>query len=229
MLCDHFGKQFPPGVSIEPKTRQPRVFVSATIDGVRHRRSKLLMADASAEDARKQIDLLKAELSDALGPAVEVSPLAGDLGPSLMRRRRLLRSWPNEIERAVGDPQSWFARILPAAEKRARKKRLTFELSVDDFKTICLRSNGCCEVTGLPFSLGVYRAARMKPFAPSLDRIDATLGYTSANCRLVCAAVNVAMFNWGEELFRSVAVGYVSNLLRRWQPSAERSLPRTDV
>lgn len=220
MLCDRFGKPFPAGTSLEPRTLRPRVYVSINVEGVRHRRTRLLHADASAEDARLEISGLRSELAVEIGPSVEVSPLNPDLTFSLTQKRRMLKDWPKEVERAFGDPKSWFSRILPNAEKRAKRKRLVFELSIDDLRAICARSNGCCEVTGLRFSMIAYRVGKMRPFAPSLDRVDATMGYSLGNCRLVCAAVNVAMFNWGEELFRSIAVGYVSNLLRRWQPPA---------
>lgn len=39
-----------------------------------------------------------------------------------------------------------------------------------------------------------------RPLAPSIDRIDSSLGYTRQNCRIVCAAVNYAMNVWGEDV-----------------------------
>ena len=43
------------------------------------------------------------------------------------------------------------------------------------------------------------------PFAPSIDRILSSGGYTRHNARLVCAAVNFGMGQWGEELFLTLA------------------------
>lgn len=36
---------------------------------------------------------------------------------------------------------------------------------------------------------------------PSIDRIDTTRGYTPDNVRLVCAAVNLALNQFGEGIF----------------------------
>lgn len=36
------------------------------------------------------------------------------------------------------------------------------------------------------------------PFAPSLDRIDSSKGYTLSNTRLVCVASNFCMNQWGD-------------------------------
>jgi hypothetical protein len=187
-----------------------------------------LSAEATADDAQSALGELRRRLVAEVAPSVEVSPLNGDLAFSLARKRRMLRHWPNEVERADRDPRSWFSKVLPAAEKRAKRKRQPFALSREDLRAICLRSSGCCEVTGLPFSMTGHGSSKMRPFAPSLDRIDSARGYESGNCRLVCAAVNIAMFSWGEELFRSIAVGYVTNLLRRWQPAGQ-SLPPAKV
>jgi hypothetical protein len=43
------------------------------------------------------------------------------------------------------------------------------------------------------------------PFAPSIDRILSSGDYTPENTRLVCAAVNFGMGQWGEELFLTLA------------------------
>src|SRR5690606_21411241 len=46
-----------------------------------------------------------------------------------------------------------------------------------------------------------------RPFAPSLDRIDTSTGYEAGNCRLVCVLANIALNEWGEDVFARVAIG----------------------
>lgn len=62
-------------------------------------------------------------------------------------------------------------------------------------------------MSGLPFNLRVVGGGKARrPFAPSLDRIDAASGYTRDNVRLVCQAVNFALNAFGEDVFREIAL-----------------------
>lgn len=96
-----------------------------------------------------------------------------------------------------------YARIAAAAKRRS----LVFDLSYDDLMAIVERAGGRCEVTGIPFTLAGN--GRLRPYRPSLDRIDSALGYTVGNCRLVCLAVNVALGQWGDEVLKRIARGIV--------------------
>ena len=65
---------------------------------------------------------------------------------------------------------------------------------------------GRCALTGLRFDLRIVGNGKARrPFAPSLDRIDSTGGYTQDNVRLVCQAVNFALNAYGEDTFREIA------------------------
>ena len=61
---------------------------------------------------------------------------------------------------------------------------------------------GRCALSGLR---QVGSGKVLRPFAPSLDRIDSTGGYTRDNVRLVCQAVNFALNAYGEDVFREIA------------------------
>ena len=88
------------------------------------------------------------------------------------------------------------AQLLRGARFRASKLRLEFGLSRRWVTERIL--NGRCEVTGIPFDFtrnsapeGRARAGNHN-FAPSIDRIDHTKGYTEDNCRLVVWIFNGA-------------------------------------
>ena len=103
--------------------------------------------------------------------------------------------------RADDDPFNalprWAQVLYSGAETRSRAVGRVMELTPADLAAIIARSEGCCEVSGMPFDLGEGRG-RPQPFGPSLDRRDSKMGYSLENCRLVCTIVNYAMNTWGE-------------------------------
>lgn len=81
--------------------------------------------------------------------------------------------------------------LFNSARARARNKKLPFDLTrawVEDHLRPMV-----CEATGitLQFKEGEVNAS-VSPWAPSLDRIDSTLGYTVNNTRVVCWMYNRA-------------------------------------
>lgn len=130
--------------------------------------------------------------------------------------------WEANVHKAAETPKSWLHRMIGNAQARTKRRGHAMTLTVDELVTICLRSGGRCEVSGLPFSELSHGARKLRPLSPTLDRIDCAIGYESANCRLVCAAVNVAMFDWGEDLFLRIAAGTVIN--RMMLPALSGSL-----
>ena len=81
----------------------------------------------------------------------------------------------------------------------------------EDLWELWERAGGCCEVTGLPFSMqevGTGKAKRV--YAPSLDRIDGEGHYTLANCRLVMVGINFAINRWGLDTYLRLAEAAVA-------------------
>lgn len=76
--------------------------------------------------------------------------------------------------------------LLHAARWRAKKKGLEYALT---HEWAAERWTGFCEVSGLPFRLGL-REAGPKFFSPSIDRIAPAKGYVPDNCRFVLWAIN---------------------------------------
>ena len=82
------------------------------------------------------------------------------------------------------------AYLCRRARARARKRGLKFDLKPGPIAEAIER--GACALTGLPFELGPWRRPGPHPFAPSLDRIDSSRGYTPDNVQVVCHAANQA-------------------------------------
>lgn len=104
-----------------------------------------------------------------------------------------------------------FFRMWKNARQRAKKSRIIWALSLDEFWLIVRQSNGRCAVTGLPFAIDL---TKHNPEQPSLDRIDSSLGYSPGNCRMVLLAVNYAMNTWGENTFRKIAISFATTILQ---------------
>lgn len=99
--------------------------------------------------------------------------------------------------------------IRATARKNAVSRGLEFHLTPADISDLWRRSGGCCELSGLKFDLLNLRGHRRRPFAPSIDRIDSTLGYTVQNCRLVVVILNLAINEFGEDVFAQVARAFL--------------------
>lgn len=76
-----------------------------------------------------------------------------------------------------------------------------FLLTLYDLEDLMIRSNGRCELSRVPFSGDVVGKSHKRPFIPSIDRIRPKEPYTFDNCRLVCWAVNLALGEWGDEIW----------------------------
>lgn len=101
--------------------------------------------------------------------------------------------------------------LYNSARSRARKRGVEFSLTQDDVLLLFARSRGRCEVTGIPFSNVRIGLCRRAPFRPSLDRITPGGGYAVGNVRLVCVAVNTALGEWGDAIFRQIAAAFLGH------------------
>lgn len=104
------------------------------------------------------------------------------------------------------EPDLAYAKRLHSKSKNnARVRKINFLLELEDVQAMLKRSGLLCEVTMIPFDMRKEGGYRVRPWVPSIDRIDSSFGYTPSNCRLVCAAVNSAMNEFGEEVFYRIA------------------------
>jgi len=70
---------------------------------------------------------------------------------------------------------------------------------------------GVCELTGLPFDLSSPEQFTQNPYAPSLDRINASVKeYTPENTRVVLVGVNQTLNQHGEKTMLPILKAMVS-------------------
>lgn len=159
---------------------------------------------------------------------VRWTALSKDLAVALHQHRLLLAGNPGEAFTERGAPGYWLSNIakdiLAQSRKRARQDDIMFTLTVEDVVAIGLASNWRCAVTGVRLRPDRVEGSAMRPFMPSIDRIDPRRGYERSNCRLVCVAANFALNDWGEAVFRELALSYVA--LQRRQVALETSNAR---
>lgn len=93
--------------------------------------------------------------------------------------------------------------VYGSAKKNARTKGLPGDcLTVYELYRLYRGSGGRCQVTGVYFDRRKPHGSNRAPFAPSIDRIDNSRGYTADNVRLVCQIANLAMNVWGDAVLR---------------------------
>jgi hypothetical protein len=123
--------------------------------------------------------------------------------------REYARKWYSENkDRALQNRQKYansprgraialFGRIKKQSTgRRFNKAGLPFDVTVEWIESRIIGNT--CEATGLPFDL-VGRGGGWVPFAPSVDRIDCSRGYTMDNCRVVCLIFNTARNQFSDE------------------------------
>lgn len=112
-------------------------------------------------------------------------------------------------------PVSFCKKMVAEAKKRAELKNMDFDI---DYKFLLKKLNrGVCELSGIPFagfSAEEY-AHNVRPYYPSLDRIDSNKGYTKRNTRLVLVAVNIALNQWGDSVLLHIAENLIKQHKRK--------------
>lgn len=123
---------------------------------------------------------------------------------------RRLRGAANHVREDNYWLWKYLAKSRERAIKRDKDRGRTATLSPADLKAMIDRCDGRCELTGILFSLQTYGDTLRRPFAPSIDRIDNTQPYSGQNCRLILLALNIAINEWGETVFRDIAFNFLA-------------------
>jgi hypothetical protein len=103
--------------------------------------------------------------------------------------------------RRASDP---VASMLKSIKSRASKEGIQFELELEWTRE--LLAPMLCSVTGIQLTWK-WDGPGKNPWAPSLDRLTPSEGYTFSNVRLVCWAYNLARSNWPDAVVRKMAEG----------------------
>jgi hypothetical protein len=128
----------------------------------------------------------------------------GKMTPRLISRQRSARQ---KMELTM-------RRRLISAKNRASEKGREFDLDFDWLMERITAQGFKCDLTGIPFFSESDNQASRDPFAPSIDRIDCSKGYTKGNVRIIIYALNVMLNDWGEGVFYRVALAYKNNRSR---------------
>lgn len=172
-------------------------YIDKIINGVRIYRSlKTSNLEIAMERFHKEIDLAKDIDADA--------------------------HWKKYVNGILEDQGSWLHDTLKRIKRRENSSKKGCTLLPADMAVMLLRSNGKCEVTGIPFSDEVPNGSRISPFKESIDRIDSSKGYHAGNCRVVCLAVNLAMRDWGESVMITIGKAMLLQELQREIKSTRR-------
>lgn len=102
------------------------------------------------------------------------------------------------------------AHALPRARRRATRKGIPFDIDMPWLISEVERQGYRCALTGISFYAKHKPESAKNPFAPSMDQIKPSKGYTRDNVRIVLFAINAMMSDWGSEVFEHVARSYKS-------------------
>ena len=103
------------------------------------------------------------------------------------------------------------APLFIRCRQRAKTYGILFDLDKDFLLQLYISQRGRCSITDIPFEFPKVEQFGMRPFAPSVDRIDSKLGYTKDNVRFVCAVVNLSLNQFGIDIFDKMCAAYIEN------------------
>jgi hypothetical protein len=100
------------------------------------------------------------------------------------------------------------AKMFNSVKYSARARGITFDIGRSDIGTLIKNQKWNCARTGIPFDLTMGDG--IKPFGPSVDRIDNARGYERDNIQVVCNVYNFAKSRFSDDdvfRFASALVG----------------------
>lgn len=104
--------------------------------------------------------------------------------------------------------------LVSRSKRRANNSKIPHTLTSDFIEKMWHDQQGKCAITSIPFVIPQDRTCgKGTPFAPSINRIDCSKGYTPDNVRIVCLIVNYALNEFGEAPFKTMCESYVKHAI----------------
>jgi len=88
---------------------------------------------------------------------------------------------------------TWFAKF----EKNAKKRKIDFDITIDDVLKVYLDQGKVCSLSGIPIGWTMVE----KSHNISIDRIDSKKGYSRDNIQLVYPKINMMKFTYSQDEF----------------------------
>lgn len=127
-----------------------------------------------------------------------------------------------DVYRAKYQVTAWVTLLTLAARTAAQNRGCDFTLTKADVQALYDRQGGRCYWFQVPL---VPSAVTKHPQKPSLDRLDATKGYTPDNVVLSCYAANIGRNTSTSETFEAFVILLRESL--QTEPCERRSLERS--
>lgn len=128
-------------------------------------------------------------------------------------RKRRPRS-PEEAGRVRETSRRWNQKnpvkaLHNTCRHSAAKRGLECTITLEDVEQLAAPMT--CSMTGLPLTWERSGTSKARPWAPSIDRIDCSVGYVPGNVRIVCWAFNQARSDYSDEVVLTLARALVMN------------------
>lgn len=138
------------------------------------------------------------------------SGVTGAVNNRLVRQAQWSQIWLYNESCCI--PLTFLQHIYTTARIGAEARNISFDLSPFALVKLAMKAKGECMLTGIPWDFTTSNERGKRLWRPSLDRIDSMKGYTEENCRLIAAAVNIALSDFGEETLAKIAVGMTKKM-----------------
>lgn len=109
--------------------------------------------------------------------------------------------------------KGYLSRWISNIKNRSAKKGWSFDIDVQFIQELFDKQEGKCALTKIPFTFSPtkHKTYKKDPFSPSIDRIDSSRGYTKDNVRIVCMVVNLALNEFGYDVFSKMCRAFVDS------------------
>ena len=164
----------------------------------------------------ENLDELKAQAKIQLGQEVSTR-LVSDYRSKF---RRFGPTWQDKIYNANAETHRIASRRWKQANTarrllhqcKASAKYRGHECLITEELLARLLQNMTCSATGLPLTLEWKGPSGTNPWAPSVDRLDNSLGYVPGNVRIVCWAFNNMRGDFPDEVIETLVRAYSTRI-----------------